>query len=140
MSRPHSYIKLGPKQRSEIESFMSQVISQEPSDYTARRRAQAVWYSAQGKSVQEICKRYGCAEWTVWSWFAAYRRHGVKGLLSRPVSKRLSQLQRDKLRYMKHLGKKHWTYARLVEWVMQNWGIKISPRRLQQILAHPVRD
>jgi len=135
---------------------MRAVVSREPPDWQARRRAQAIWYSSQGKSVQEISQHYGYAKSAVWSWFAAYRRSGVKGLLSRPVSKRLTQLQRAKLWQMKRQtlassprlwrgslsaattsrsGKERWTYQRLAQWVEKNWGITISPRRLGQLLA-----
>ncbi len=135
MPRPHTYIRLTTVQRTELESFMRAVVSRNPPDRQARRRAQAIWYSSQGKSVQEISQHYGCAKSAVWSWFAAYRRSGVKGLLSRPVSKQLTQLQRDKLRQMKRQTKECWTYPGLALWVKKKWGITISPRRLGQLLA-----
>jgi len=140
MSRPQTYIKLSPKERVEIESFMRAVVSREPPDWQARRRAQAIWYSSQGKSVQELSQRYKCSIRAIWSWFAAYRRSGVKGLLSRPVSKRLTQLQRAKLWQMKfhkskEQPKQRWTYAHLAQWVKKNWGITVSSRRLNQLLV-----
>ena len=146
MPRLHSYIRLTAAQRTELESFMRAVVSRNPPDRQARRRAQAIWYSSQDKSVQELSQKYKCSIRAIWSWFAAYQKQGVKGLLSRPVSKRLSQLQRDKLWQMKRQtlasspttsrsGKEYWTYQRLAQWVKKKWGITISPRRLQQILV-----
>ncbi len=135
MPRPQTYIKLSPKERAEIESFMSQVLSREPPDRSARKRAQAIWYSSQGKSVQELSQKYKCSIRAIWLWFAAYQKHGVNVLLSRPASKRLSQLQRDKLWQMKRRTKERWTYPGLARWVKKNWGITISPRRLGQLLT-----
>jgi len=135
MPRPHFYIRLSPKERAELESFMRAVLSREPPDRQARRRAQAIWYSSQGKSVQELSQKYKCSIRAIWLWFAAYQKQGVKGLLSRPVSKQLTQLQRAKLWQMKRQTKECWTYPGLARWVKKNWGITISPRRLGQLLA-----
>jgi len=130
---------------------MRAVVSREPPDWLTRKRAQAIWYSSQGKSVQELSQKYKCSIRAIWSWFAAYQKQGVKGLLSRPVSKRLTQLQRAKLWQMKRqtkvargdpvgtlqtrLRRERWTYQRLARWVKKNWGITVSPRRLGQLLA-----
>lgn len=46
----------------------------------ARRRAQAVWHSHQGRSVDWIAQHYKVHKSTVWEWFKTYKEKGVNGL------------------------------------------------------------
>jgi hypothetical protein len=94
MGRTQTFIRLTHKQREELKSFLREVaIHKVPDWHRVRRRAQAIWFSSpdyvtsgqsvpSGQTVKELSRHLGVAERSVWRWLAAFRAHGIKGLMS----------------------------------------------------------
>lgn len=145
MPRQHSYIHLNRRELAELNSFMEAMLRQRPRKFKARRRAQAIWWSHQGWTVQKISRHYGLAESTVWLWLSRYRQQGVAGLLSKPW-RRPQRLNPRRIKELFKVWRKSpatvglkarpWTYPLLARWVKKKWGIRLSDKRLGQIIRH----
>lgn len=91
MPRSHTHLTLTPEQLKELESFMEEMMRLRPRQLKARRRAQAIWYSHQGWSVQEISQALKAPPRTIWRWLAAYQRAGVNGLIDQRLRAPISR-------------------------------------------------
>jgi len=66
MVRAYVFMELGDKGAEALKAFIKEARS-----HRERTRAQAVWFSAQGRSVQEITHLLSVTERAVRKWFAA---------------------------------------------------------------------
>ena len=78
MVRLHSFIKLTPERAKELSTFLSGGYS--GYGLRARRRAQAVWFSYQGMTVDQITQRLKVCKASVWKWLKVYQEKGLNGL------------------------------------------------------------
>jgi len=76
--RRHSFIKLTPEQAKELGTFLAGGYSKY--GLRARRRAQAIWFSNKGKTVEQIAQRFNKSKRSIWKWFKAYQEKGLDGL------------------------------------------------------------
>ena len=91
MGKCHVFVRVTPAQAAVLKAFLKK-----PPGERARRRAQAIWFSSQGQSVQKIAKLLSVSERSVRSWFAAWRKQGPDGLRDKIIPGRPSCLSHEK--------------------------------------------
>jgi len=87
MTRPYSFIKLTSEQAKELSIFLAGGFA--PYGLRARLRAQAIWFSHKGETVEQISRRFNKSKRSIWKWFKLYQQKGLEGLKGKYVYKRL---------------------------------------------------
>lgn len=160
MPRPQLRFRLTDEALNELKAFIIKCYSQRPPDTRPARRAQIIRDLHRGFSVKNLSQSYRVSARSIRQWLAAYRCAGVKGLMGKPrpgvhlTEAQISQLIHLHSKWPKKIlhrspqtslfGKRHrrrspWSYPRLARWVAQHWGIKISAKRLAQIIQQRFR-
>jgi len=160
MPRPRLHFHLTNETLNELKTFIIACYSQRPPDTRTARRAQIIRDLHQGWSVKSLSKSYRRSVRSIRQWLAAYRRTGLKGLMGKPRpgvhlteaqiwqlihlhSKRPKKIpQRPVQRFSfgrRHYRRSPWSYPRLAQWAARKWGIKVSPKRLAQIIQRRFR-
>ena len=155
MPRPRLQFHLTNETLNELKTFIIACYSQRPPDSRTGRRAQIIRDLHQGWSIKGLSQNYRVSKRSIRQWLADYRRAGIKGLMGKPrpgvhlTEEQVWQLihlhserpkkipQRLSQRFL--FGKRPrrrspWSYPRLAQWAARKWGIKISPKRLAQII------
>lgn len=78
MVRLHFFIRLNPSEEHALNLFLKG--GYKPHGLRARRRAQAVWFSHEKMTVQQIAQRLKVSERHVWNWLKVYQEKGLAGL------------------------------------------------------------
>ena len=78
MGRPYSFVKLTPEQAKELSLFLAGGYSQY--GLRARIRAQVIWFSYKGETVEQISRRFNKSKRSIWKWFKLYQAKGLAGL------------------------------------------------------------
>ena len=139
MARAHVFVKLGQEEAKALRGFIKEAPSQR-----VRTRAQAVWFSHQGRTVQEIAKLLWVSQRAVWKWFTAYRRRGLEGLRDKPRppgKRKLSLQQEQQLVAITRqapctvgLEGTTWNCRLLRDWLGQTFHVHLSPEWVRCIL------
>ena len=156
MSRPRLYFRLSNEAWDKLLGFIRECYSRRPPDTSTARRAQIIRELHRGRTIKALSKDYRVSVRSIRQWLAAYRRSGIKGLRGKPrpgvhlTEAQISQLihlhsERPKKKPSRRssriflIGQRLrrrslWSYPRLARWAVRNWGIKVSPKRLAQII------
>jgi len=78
MPRGNFFIRLSAQQAEALDSFMKTALHEH--GVRARCRAQAVWFSHEGKTVSQIARFLRVSERSIWKWLKAYKEKGLEGL------------------------------------------------------------
>jgi transposase len=78
MARPNFFIKLTPEQTKELDTFLAGGYSEY--GLRARIRAQVIWFSHKGETVEQLSRRCGKSKRSIWKWFKIYQQKGLEGL------------------------------------------------------------
>ena len=81
--RSYTFIKLTPEQANELSIFLAGGYSKY--GLRARLRAQVIWFSYKGESVEQISRRFRKSKRSIWKWFKAYQQKGLEGLKGKYV-------------------------------------------------------
>lgn len=105
-----------------------------------RQRRLAVQRLLDGYSTREVADFLGVDPSSVRRWLAAFRRHGVQGLVARPVPGRPTKLsstqEKIALRWLTDSPLEHgfttelWTASRLGQLIQEELGVRLNPRYL----------
>ena len=145
MARAYVFMELGEGEAEVLQAFIKEVPK-----HRERTRAQAIWFSAQGRTVQEITELLSVTERAVRMWFAAYRRGGLEALRDRPYPRRrtrLSPQQEDQLVAVTRQAPKTvgvegtiWNCRLLRDWLAQTFHVQLSQEWVRCILrTHGLR-
>ena len=85
--RLNSFIKLTPEQAKELGTFLAGGYSQY--GLRARIRAQAIWFSHKGQTVEQLSRRFRKSKRSIWKWFKAYQAKGLDGLKGKYFHRRV---------------------------------------------------
>lgn len=139
MGRPHVFVKLGQEEAKALGDF----IKKAPSG-RVRTRAQAVWFSHQGRTVDEIAGLLCVSQRAVWKWFTAYGQRGLQGLQEgprRPRKRKLGPQQEQQLVAITRqapctvgLEGTTWNCRLLRDWLGQTFHVHLSPEWVRCIL------
>lgn len=139
MEKRHVFMQL-----SRDETVRLRVFIKETPSSRVHRRAQAIWFSCRGETVQQIAQLLAVSERSVWNWFAAYRKHGLKGLRDKPIPGRTPSLtprQEGKLVAITRqspatagLSGYTWNCRLLSEWLRKALHVHLSDEWVRQIL------
>ena len=139
MEKRYVFMRLDEKERTQLKEFIKQAPSQR-----VRTRAQAIWFSSQGQTVQEIAKLLSVSERSVWNWFAACRRHGLKGLCDKPIPGRTPSLSPRQEAELVAITRQSpasvgmsgytWNCLSLSKWLRKTFHITLSDEWVRQIL------
>lgn len=109
-------------------------------DELEHRRRLAVQRVLDGYSTQEVADFLGVDSSSVRRWLAAFRCHGVQGLVARTVPGRPSKLtltqEKIALRWLTDSPLEHgfttelWTASRLGKLIQEAFGVRLNPRYL----------
>lgn len=145
MGKCHVFVRVTPAQAAVLKAFLKK-----PPGERARRRAQAIWFSSQGQSVQKIAKLLSVSERSVRSWFAAWRKQGLDGLRDKIIPGRPSCLSHEKAAEMVEVTRQSpasvgltghtWNCRRLSEWVDDTFHVRLSDEWVRRLmLRHGMR-
>lgn len=139
MARPHVFVELTQEEAKALRGFIKGAPSQ-----GVRTRAQAVWFSQQGRTVQEIAKLLCVSQRAVWKWFTAYGAGGLAGFKDkpRPPGKRKLSLQQEKQLVAitrqapstAGLEGSSWNCRLLRDWLAQTFHVHLSQEWVRCIL------
>lgn len=139
MGKGHFFVQLTREETLRLGAF----IKETPSG-RVHRRAQAIWFSCQGQTVQQIAQLLAVSERSVWNWLAAYRKEGLKGLPDKPIPGRkpcLTPQQQAKLVAITRqspatagLSGYTWNCRLLRQWLQKTFHIHLSDEWVRQIL------
>ena len=155
MARSHLQFRLTDEALNELQDFIVTCYIRRTPDTCTGRRAQIIRELHRGRNIKELSKDYRVSVRSIRQWLAAYRRAGIKGLMGKPRPG--VHLTEEQIWQLIHLHSKRpkkqpthnsswifpsekkrrhspWPYPRLSQWVAQNWGIKISAKRIAQII------
>ena len=155
MARSHLQFRLTDDALNELQSFIVTCYTRRAPDTCTGRRAQIIRELHRGRNIKELSKDYRVSVRSIRQWLATYRRAGIKGLMGKPrpgvhlTEEQIWQLihlhsKRPRKTTPKRMSgllglrsKRHspWSYPRLSQWVAQNWGVKISAKRIAQIIS-----
>jgi len=153
MSRRNAFIGLSEAESSALGDFMRSCARH--GKLRARKRAQAVYLSAQGRNVPRIAQELECSPDAVYDWLKRYREKGLDGLAEPTFTHKLTGQQIEQLMEISHWNiivsrrskkpeiaesHKRWTFRKIARWVKDNWGIKISHERIRQIIQQKRRE
>jgi len=139
VARAYVFMELGGEEAAALRAFIKEAPS-----HRERSRAQAVWFSAQGRTVQEITRLLSVTERAVRKWFAAYRRGGLEALRNKPYPARktkLSPQQEEQLVAITRQAPKTvgveattWNCRLLRDWLAQTFHVELSQEWVRCIL------
>lgn len=139
MARAYVFMEVGHEGAEALKAFIKEAPS-----HRERTRAQAVWFSAQGRTVQEIRQLLSVTERAVRIWFAAYRRGGLEALRGRPYPRRrtrLSPQQENQLVAVTRQAPRTvgvegttWNCRLLRDWLDQTFHVQLSQEWVRCIL------
>ena len=139
MGRRHVFVQLSEEDMTAVSEF----IKEAPSN-RVRTRAQAVWFSSQGQTVQAITALLSVSERAVWKWFDAYQKGGLEALRDKPRhprKRKLSPRQEAKLVAITRqspatagLSGYTWNCRLLSEWLQKALHVHLSDEWVRQIL------
>jgi len=87
MARPNSFIKLTSEQAKELSTFLAGGYSQY--GLRARVRAQVIWFSHKGQTVEGLSRRFRRSKRIIWKWFKLYQTKGLDGIKGKYVYTKL---------------------------------------------------
>lgn len=139
MGRRHVFVQLSEKEASALSDFVKQAPSNR-----VRTRAQAVWFSSQGQTVQQITALLSVSERAVWKWFDAYRKGALESLRDkprRPRKRKLSPQQEEQLVAITRqapntvrMSGYTWNCRLLSEWLRKTFHVHLSDEWVRRIL------
>jgi len=87
MTRPYSFIKLTVEQAKELSTFLAGGYSKY--GLRARVRAQVIWFSYKGMTVEQLSQRFRRSRRIIWKWFKTYQAKGLNGIKGKYVYTKL---------------------------------------------------
>lgn len=139
MARAYVFMELGEGEAKALKAFIKEAAS-----HRERTRAQAVWFSAQGRTVKEITHLLSVTERGVRKWFAAYRQGGLKALHNKPYPPRRTRLSRQQEEQLVALTRQApstvglegtaWNCRLLRDWLAQTFHLQLSQEWVRCIL------
>jgi len=142
MPKKRLSLSLTEVQLKELQEFSSEMARKK--NLRARLRGNAVWWSHQGKTVEQIAGELGRSTRTIYGWLNRYQQKGIAGLYDRPRPiKKLTPEQIGQLLDVSNWTREcrdvkerrmRWSYRRIARWVSRQWNIRISHERVRQII------
>jgi transposase len=139
MARSHVFLELGEDDAAAVKSFVKEATS-----HRQRTRAQAVWFSAQGRTVQEITQLLSVTERGVRKWFTAYRRGGLAALRNKAYPRRRTRLSPQQEEQLVAITRQApstaglqgttWNCRLLRDWLAQTFHVQLSQEWVRCIL------
>ena len=139
MGQRHVYMELGAEEAAQLREFIKNA-----GNHRERTRAQAIWFSSQGQTVEQLSSLLSVTERAVWKWFDAYSKRGLEGLKRKPYPRRRTRLgprQEEKLVAITRqapntVGMRGYTWnCRLLkEWLDKTYHVKLSQEWVRRIL------
>lgn len=139
MGRRHVFLTLGQEEAEAVQAFIT-----EAPKHRERTRGQAIWFSAQGRTVAQIAQLLSVTERAVWTWFAAYRRGGVDAVRDRPYPRRTRKLTSEQEEQLVAITRQSpataglegttWNCRLLRDWLKQTFQVRLSQEWVRCIL------
>lgn len=139
MGRRHVFLKVSQEEARDISEFIKNAKSN-----WDRTRAQAVWFSSQRRTVQEISALLSVTERAIWNWLDAYRKEGLEGLKRKVYSQRetvVGPKQEERLVAITRQAPNTvgiegytWNCRLLSDWLDKTFHIRVTDEWVRQIL------
>ena len=139
MARHHGFVELGKEEAEALQAFIKGAAK-----HRERTRGQAVWFSAQGRTVPEIAQLLSVTERAVWKWFAAYRRGGTEALRDKPYPRRQRTLTSEQEEQLVAITRQSpatvglegttWNCRLLRDWLKQTFHVQLSQEWVRCLL------
>ncbi len=129
MPKSHPYPRLSDEAQHELRRCIVDCYTQVPPDARTGRRVQVIRDLHRGFSVKGLSKNFRVSVRSIRAWWAAYRRHGLKGLWGKPrpgvhlTGEQIDQLWKLRLQRPKKLPRpKSYSVEALTQTCLQQAG------------------
>jgi len=139
MGRRHVFMELSAEEAAQLREFIKNA-----DNHRARTRAQAIWFSSRGQTVQQISSLLSVTERVVWKWFDAYSERGLEGLKRKPYPKRETILNPQREEDLVAITRQApntvgmrgytWNCRLLKDWLDKTYHVKLSQEWVRRIL------
>jgi len=146
MANKRHFVELDKSAMGKLCMFLRQLAMKE--NWRVRKRASAVYFSCQYRTVPKIAKELRCSESSVYKWLKRYQKYGLDGIATKKPPSKLTPQQASEIIKMSgwktsHLNgkefQKAWSFRKIALWIKDNWNITISHERVRQIIQEKMK-